>query len=156
MRHANFRLWLQKPRVRRRNGGAKWTDRQKKRNKDLGAGVRGPEREGGRAQTRPCRRIQRPQSGCRGGGWCRRCRVRFGFRNRRFSPSFLSFVSTRQATAPLFSTAVPVRCDLRCGPSLGLVGYRSTTNTLPYWIFLKYLPQKCICKDVLVILRMNK
>ena len=53
-----------------------------------------------------------------------------------------------------FSAAV--RYDLRCGPSLGLVGYRSTTNTLPYWIFFKYLPQKCICKDVLVILRMNK
>ena len=32
-----------------------------------------------------------------------------------------------------FSAAV--RYDLRCGPSLGLVGYRSTTNTLPYWIF---------------------
>ena len=147
MRHANFRLWLQKPRVRRRNGGAKWTDRQKKRNKDLGAGVSGPEREGGRAQTRPCRRIQRPQSGCRGGGWCRRCRVRFGFRNRRFSPS------SRRCSL-FFSAAV--RYDLRCGPSLGLVGYRSTTNTLPYWIFFKYLPQKCICKDVLVILRMNK
>jgi hypothetical protein len=104
-------------RIRRRNGGAKWTDKRKG-NKDLGAGVREPGKEG---ERRPCSRIRREASEWMPRWW--------------LVPAFPPAMSRpiRLPEPPLLaflSFPLPTRIyDIHCGPSLGLMGLCSTTNT---------------------------
>lgn len=99
-------------------------DRQKKRNKDLGAGVREPERE---VERRPCSRIRRPQSEWMPRWWLVPA----------FPPAMSSPFRLPEPPIPLLaflSFPLPTRpCDLYCGPAK--FGSHGFIAPVPHWNF---------------------
>jgi len=145
MRHANFRLWLQKPRIRRGNAGAKWADKRKETRIWVLEWENKRERESGDLAA---------ESGglgvdaavVAGAGDVESVSASGTAASR--LPSSRSFPPGRPP--PLSSLLLFLFVVISVvGQVWALWAYRSKINTRVLEYFFKYLPHKCICKDVL-------